>query len=84
LYSSKGVTFNSVAQGAIHIPDTGWDEMKKTNPKKYKEFIKSNSPIGRLGKPEEVANVVTFLCSQYASLVNGASIAVDGGESSSY
>ena len=58
--------------------------MKKTNPKKYKEFIKSNSPIGRLGKPEEVANVVTFLCSQYASLVNGASIAVDGGESSSY
>ena len=84
LYSSKGVTFNSVAPGAIHIPDTGWDEMKKTNPKKYKEFIKSNSPVGRLGTPEEVANVVTFLCSQYASLVNGASIAVDGGESSSY
>ena len=84
LYSSKGVTFNSVAPGAIYIPDTGWDEMKKTNPKKYQEFIKLNSPIGRLGKPEEVANVVTFLCSQYASLVNGASIAVDGGESSSY
>ena len=84
LYSSKGVTFNSVAPGAIDIPDTGWDEMKKINPKKYQEFIKSNSPIGRLGKPEEVANVVTFLCSEYASLVNGASIAVDGGESSSY
>ena len=84
LYSSKGVTFNSVAPGAIDIPDTGWDEIKKTNPKKYQEFIKSNSPIGRLGKPEEIANVVTFLCSQYASLVNGASIAVDGGESSSY
>ena len=84
LYSSKGVTFNSVAPGAIYIPDTGWDEMKKTNPKKYQEFIRSNSPIGRLGNPEEVANVVTFLCSQYASLVNGASIAVDGGESSSY
>ena len=84
LYSSKGVTFNSVAPGAIEIPDTGWDEMKKTDLGKYQEFIKSNLPIGRLGKPEEVANVVTFLCSQYASLVNGASIAVDGGESSSY
>jgi 3-oxoacyl-[acyl-carrier protein] reductase len=84
LYSSKGVTFNSVAPGAIEIPDTGWDEMKKTDPEKYQEFIKSNLPIGRLGKPEEVANVVTFLCSQYASLVNGSSIAVDGGESSSY
>ena len=84
LYASKGVTFNSVAPGAIYIPNTGWDEMKKTNPEKYKEFIKSNLPIGRLGTPEEVANVVTFLCSQYASLVNGASIAVDGGEGSSY
>jgi 3-oxoacyl-[acyl-carrier protein] reductase len=58
--------------------------MENTDPEKYQEFIKSNLPIGRLGKPEEVANVVTFLCSQYASLVNGASIAVDGGESSSY
>jgi len=84
LYSSKGVTFNSIAPGSIHIPNTGWDNIKKSNPKKYQEFIKLNSPIGRLGTPEEVANVVTFICSQYASLVNGASIAVDGGESSSY
>ena len=36
--------------------------------------------LGRLGTTEEVANVVTFLCSEAASLVNGASIHVDGGE----
>ena len=38
-------------------------------------------PLGRMGTPEEVANVVVFLCSNQASLVNGASIIVDGGES---
>ena len=84
LYSSNGVTFNSIAPGSIEIPDTGWGEMKIKNPEKFEEFIKNNCPIGRLGKPEEISNVVTFLCSNYASLVNGASIAVDGGESSSY
>ena len=84
LYASNGVTFNSVAPGAIDIPGIGWDEMRKTDPEKYEEFITMNCPIGRLGKPEEIASVVTFLCSDYASLVNGASIAIDGGESSSY
>jgi len=42
---------------------------------------KSNIPLGRLGEPGEIASVVVFLCSAAASFVNGASIAVDGGES---
>jgi 3-oxoacyl-[acyl-carrier protein] reductase len=42
---------------------------------------KANIPIGRLGEPREIANVVVFLCSARASFVNGASIVVDGGES---
>jgi len=41
-------------------------------------------PLGRLGTPEEVANVVVFLCSELASLVNGSCISVDGGESKSF
>ena len=36
-------------------------------------------PIGRLGKPEEIANAIAFLASDRASLITGASLAVDGG-----
>ena len=72
------ITFNSVAPGAIMIPDTGWD-----NTNEAKEKIQQ-LPLGRMGTPEEVANVVTFLCSDRASLVNGACITVDGSETRSF
>lgn len=79
-----GITFNSVAPGAIMIPDTGWEKEQKQNPENFKKMVDSQFPLGRLGAPEEVANVVTFLCSEKASLVSGASIPVDGAESRSF
>jgi len=81
--SEENITFNSVAPGAIMIPDTGWEKMLKENPKELEEFIKNELPLGRLGKPEEIADVVAFMCSEKASLLNGASVPVDGGQSSS-
>ncbi len=80
----NGITFNSVAPGGIMIPDTGWDEEQKRNPDSFNEIVDKQFPLGRLGTPEEVANVVTFLCSEKASLINGACIVVDGGESKSF
>ena len=79
-----GITFNSIAPGAIMIPDTGWEKEQKQDPQKFEKLVASQFPLGRLGTPEEVANVVVFLCSEKASLVNGASIAVDGAESRSF
>lgn len=79
-----GITFNSVAPGAIMIPDTGWEKGQKQNPEEFRKMVDSQFPLGRLGTPEEVANVVVFLCSIKASLVNGACIAVDGAESRSF
>jgi 3-oxoacyl-[acyl-carrier protein] reductase len=78
-----GLTFNSVAPGAIMIPDTGWEEEKK-KAEQFEQMVRTRFPLGRLGTPEEVASVIIFLCSQQASLVNGACIAVDGGESRSF
>lgn len=75
-----GITFNSVAPGAIMIPDTGWEQERNQNPVEFEKRLDRQFPLGRLGTPEEVASVVTFLCSVKASLVNGACIAVDGGE----
>lgn len=79
-----GITFNSVAPGNIMIPDTGWEKEMKENPEQFRTYVESECPMGRLGTPEEVAHVVGFLCSEQASLINGASIAVDGGESKSF
>mgnify|MGYP000076497273 CR=1 len=76
----SGITFNSVAPGGIFIPNTGWDEMKQENPEEYKEMIDKEFRLGRLGTPEEVASVVGFVCSTSSSLLNGASILLDGGE----
>lgn len=76
----KGVTFNSVAPGATYIPDTGWDQLRVSDPAQFEAFCES-LPLGRMGTPAEVAAVVSFLCSEEASLVNGATIVVDGGES---
>jgi 3-oxoacyl-[acyl-carrier protein] reductase len=77
----KGITFNTVAPGSIMIPNTGWAKEKENDPAGFQNRIEADFPLGRLGDPEEVADVITFLCSHRASLVNGASILVDGGES---
>ncbi len=81
-FARKGVTFNSVAPGAIMIPETGWDTMQRDQPGAFNDFVE-NLPLGRLGKPEEVAALVLFLCSRDSSYINGSSIIIDGGESHS-
>ena len=79
-----GLTFNSVAPGPIMIAGTGWEKERNRDPMAFGEMVKREITLGRLGTPEEVASVVTFLCSERASLVNGAAVAVDGGESRAF
>ena len=79
-----GITFNSVAPGAIMILGTGWEKEQKENPDEFKKALDRDFPLGRMGNPEEVASIVAFLVSKEASLVNGACIPADGGESSSF
>lgn len=72
-YAQKGVRVNSVGPGYIETPllDQLGDEQKK-------QLIQMH-PIGRLGKPEEVANLVYWLCSEEASFVTGSYYLIDGG-----
>ena len=80
----EGITFNSVAPGGIYIPGTGFEDEKRRDPAAFARMVDAEYPLGRLGTPEEVAAVVVFLCSAQASLVNGANITVDGGQSRSF
>jgi NAD(P)-dependent dehydrogenase (short-subunit alcohol dehydrogenase family) len=56
-----------------------WDQRRRANPDLYARTLGS-IPFGRMGAPEEVANVVLFLASPLAGWVTGQAIAVDGGQ----
>jgi 3-oxoacyl-[acyl-carrier protein] reductase len=77
------IRVNSVAPGSILFPGGGWDRRMKADPETIAAFVKSDMPLGRFGKPEEIADVVVFLASERASLVTGACINVDGCQSRS-
>ena len=79
-----GVTFNTVCPGSIMIEDTGWEKEKLDSPQRFSDLMNLEYPMGHLGEPVDVANVVAFLCKSQSSFINGAVIMVDGGESSAY
>src|SRR5208283_4052681 len=56
--SRSGITFNSIAPGPIMIPGTGWEEEQRKDPEAFNQMLNTQSTLGRLGTPDEVANVV--------------------------
>jgi NAD(P)-dependent dehydrogenase (short-subunit alcohol dehydrogenase family) len=68
-----GITVNAVAPGYIAT------EMVEAVPEKALERIKKQIPLGRLGRPDEVARVVHFLAADQSSYITGAVFAVNGG-----
>jgi 3-oxoacyl-[acyl-carrier protein] reductase len=77
------IRVNSVAPGSILFPGGSWDRRMQADSEGITAFMKREIPSGRFGKPEEVADVVVFLCSERASWVTGACLNVDGGQSRS-
>jgi acetoacetyl-CoA reductase len=72
--AKKGITVNCVAPGYINT------EMVASVPEKVLEAIIAQIPVGRLGKPEEIARCVAFLASDDAGFITGATISANGGQ----
>ncbi|MBE9105311.1 glucose 1-dehydrogenase [Nostoc cf. edaphicum LEGE 07299] len=75
-----GITINNVAPGAIETPI---NSKLLNNPEKLGALLK-NIPLGRLGKPQDIAPIVSFLASADADYITGATFYVDGGLSRNY
>lgn len=73
-----GIRVNVVSPGTIYVEDGFWGNARRHMPELYESYFKRN-PLGRMGRPEEVANMAVFLCSPAASFVTGANVHIDGG-----
>ena len=74
-WADRGVRVNAVAPTYIETPLTKFGMQDKTM---FDAWIR-DTPMGRLGQPEEIASVVHFLASDAASLMTGSIVVVDGG-----
>jgi len=72
-YAGDHIRVNAVCPGLIKTPMTAETQRERA------EHITSRTPLGRFGEPEEIAEMVAWLCSDRASYVSGAAYAVDGG-----
>jgi NAD(P)-dependent dehydrogenase (short-subunit alcohol dehydrogenase family) len=75
-YATSGIRVNAVCPGYIHTPLI--EEALTSNPALEAQIV-ARHPVGRMGKPEEIAEAVVWLCSDAAAFVTGHTMTVDGG-----
>jgi 3-oxoacyl-[acyl-carrier protein] reductase len=79
-YAVDGIRVNCVRPGSVMFEGGAWANYAAAEPDAFGAFVSSDLPFGRLARPEEIANVVTFLLSPASGWVTGAVIPVDGGQ----
>jgi NAD(P)-dependent dehydrogenase (short-subunit alcohol dehydrogenase family) len=75
-YAANGIRVNAICPGAIQTPMI--DRFLNEDPESIKQ-MKAKHPLGRFGRPEEVADAIVYLCSDKSSFITGVVLPVDGG-----
>jgi 3-oxoacyl-[acyl-carrier protein] reductase len=76
----NGVRINGVSPGNILFDGGTWDKKLRADAEGVRIMLERDVPLGRLGRPEDVANAVLFLVSDRASFISGTCLVVDGGQ----
>ncbi len=79
MWVKKRIRVNGIAPGSIEFPGGVWDQRKRAGDALYARTL-AGMPLGRMGTPEEVAEVALFLASTHARWITGQTLAVDGGQ----
>ncbi len=74
-----GIRVNAIAPGSVDFPGGVWDQVHQQQPAFY-NAVRNSIPWGRMGTPEEIADVAVFLVSDRARWVTGACVPIDGGQ----
>ncbi|HZO82685.1 MAG TPA: glucose 1-dehydrogenase [Candidatus Binataceae bacterium] len=85
-YAEYGVRVNCVCPGTIETPlsDTAYENLSEERRERARRMVAAMHLLGRTGRPEEIASVALFLCSQDASFITGQAVVVDGGYSAGH
>ena len=78
--AKDGIVMTSVLPGAVMTEGGYWDIASQERPEHVAKYLTERMAIGRFGRPEEIGEIIAFLCSDLASFCIGSSLLVDGGQ----
>lgn len=78
-FVGEGIRCNSISPGVVDTPSLAGRIAAAADPQKAREYLVARQPMGRIGRPEEIAAVATLLASDESAFMTGSDVIVDGG-----
>jgi NAD(P)-dependent dehydrogenase (short-subunit alcohol dehydrogenase family) len=78
-YAEQGIRCNALVPATVDSPWIGKIIGQQTDPEGQRKLMEARQPIGRMGRPDEIAQAALYLCSDEAAFVTGAGLVIDGG-----